>query len=165
MTETTLSLSDVPWEATQVADWLTDGKPELGWRGDSRLSLRVGVLTAQRNGNHAGRFRTAGTVLARRYEVWRHNEDGTDTLILHRQLNAWHELIPALVQIDPRTPGHKDAFTQVAKANEREHKAAADAVKEAHGEATEHLWKLVADRNNGRTTFRGMPGSNPDKQD
>lgn len=163
---TDISLSDVPYEATLLADWLVQGKPTLGWRGDPRLELRIGVLQAQKNGNdRKGRFRTAGEVLARRYEVWRHNEDGTDTNILSRKLTDFADIIPALVQIDPRTPGHVGTIERIEKENKLRDKHAADAVQEAHGEATEHLWKLVADRENGRTTFRGMPGSNPDKQD
>lgn len=165
MTTPSIELSDVPYEATQVADWLTDGKPELGWRGDPRLSLRIGIVSAQRAGHHRGRYRRAGEVLGRNYQVFRHNEDGTDTSILSRRLDQWHEIIPALVQLDPRTPGHVPTMQRVERANAIEHKQRDDEFREAHGEATEHLWKLVADRQNGPSTFRQIPGRNPDKQE
>lgn len=165
MTTTDLTMSNLPYEVELVADWLVMGKPELGWKGDPRLSLCVGVITMHKAGpDRRGTYRRKGEVVARNLQVFRHNEDGTDTNILSRKLDAWHDIIPSLVQLDPRNPGHVDTMTKVEKANAIVDKANSTAVAEAHGEAAEHLWKLVADREHGKTTFRQMPGSNPDKQ-
>lgn len=162
---TDLSLSDIPYEATTVADALTQGDPVHGWKGDPRLSLHVGVIRAAQDGVYHGKFRRRGDVIGKCYQVMRHNEDGTDLPILQRRLDQWHEIIPAMVQIDPRTPGHVDTMTRVERANTLEEKHRSDDFQEAHGEATEHLWKLVSDRQNGRNTTRQVPGRNPGKQD
>jgi hypothetical protein len=164
MASQTISATEVPYEGQLVADWLVNGKPELGWRGDPRLELRLGILTAAKHGRRNGRYFRKGDVVAYRYEVWRHNEDGTDAEILHRAAKDWHEIIPALVQLDPRTPGFKDTMTTLTAHNDKVDAERGQAIRDAHGEMTEHLWKLYADRNFGRTTFRGMPGRNPDKQ-
>jgi hypothetical protein len=165
MTTTDIATSFVPWEAHELAGWLADGKPELGWRGDPRLELRIGVLTMHRNGlDRTGRFRRAGERLAWRYEIWRHNEDGTEGEILHRTESQFNEIIPELVKLDPRTPGHVPTMDLLEAHNKIVDKSKSDTIKEAVGEHVEHLWKLVADRTNGRTTFRGLPGRNSDRQ-
>lgn len=161
----TISLdTQLPAEAHMLADWLTDGKAELGWRGDPRLELRLGVLTAASHGRSHGRFFRKGDIVAYRYEVWRHNEDGTDTEVIHRAAKDWHEIIPELVQLDPRTPGHVDTMTKIEAANKAQESANTRAFNDAYGEMTEHLWKLVSDRQDGPNTFRQMPGRNPDRQ-
>jgi hypothetical protein len=162
---TSLAELSETYEGRLLADWLTKGKPELGWRGDPRLELRLGVLEAAKAGTRKGKYYRKGDIVAYRYEVWRHNEDGTDAEVLHRAAKDWHEIIPALVQLDPRTPGHVDTMTHIEKYNEKIDRDKGRAIAEARGEMTEHLWKLMADRRNGPSTFRQMPGSNPDKQD
>ena len=159
MTATGLTLSDVPWEVTQVADWLTEGKPELGWRGDMRLELHIGVVQAAQTGLYRGIWRRKGEVIGRNLQVMRHNEDGTYKPILSRRVEAWHEIIPALVQIDPRTPGHVGTMERVEKANEIEHKHAADAIRDAKGEMAEHMLALVQEHVGGRLTHRQVGGS------
>lgn len=156
----------MPYEAEQMADWLTDGKPELGWRGDPRLSLHVAVISAGQTGysQKVGRYVSAGQALGYRYEVWRHLEDGTDERIITVDMNELHTLLPKLCQMDPRSPGFVDQFEAASKANDQAHADRARDLREAHGEMTEHLFKLWHDRNNPKTTFRQMPGSNPDKQ-
>ena len=157
-------LSDVPYEIERLADDLTDGNAAFGWRGDPRLELHIGVLAADRNTNVNGKFVSKGQVLARNIQVWRHCEDGTMQHVITRRIELAHEILPELVQMDPRTPGFRSSADVVI-----DHNAKVDAEKEyaigqAQGEMVEHLWKLTADRQNGKTTFRGMPGSNPDKQ-
>lgn len=150
-----MPVSEAPFEAQQLSEWLVKGKPELGWRGDPRLSLHIGILTAKTHGrsHKTGRFHRAGDVVAYRYEVWRHNEDGTDTELFHREAKDWHQIIPKLVGLDPRTPGHVDTATEIETNNAKIEKDKTTAYREAHGEMAEHLWKLVADRQNGRSTF------------
>ena len=142
-----------------LAQWLVKGKPELGWRGDPRLSLHIGVLVAAKNGTRAGKHYRKGDVVAFRYEVHRHNEDGTDTEILHRAAAQWHEIIPALIDIDPRTPGFKPTMDKVEAANKIEHREAEYAMEQAYGEANEHLWNIVREREGGKTFFGQVQGS------
>lgn len=160
-----LALADVPYEATLLADWLVLGKPELGWRGDPRLSLRIGIVKAASAGVYHGKSRRQGDVIARRYEIWRHNEDGTDTNILYRKFSEFDTIIKDLIKLDPRTPGFVDSMTRTLQANEREHKASATAIGEAKGEAIEHLWSIVQRERHGRLTHRGIPGRDPNRQD
>jgi len=157
----TIDLANVPWEAQEVDRWLRDGNPTLGWRGDPRLSLAVGVLTASRNGvdPRTKKFHRAGDVLARRYEVVRHCEDGTDQRIMQRPLTKLHEIIPALNGIDPRTPAFEPVMDVVEREDAQKQKDVEYKIGQAIGEQREHLWKLVADRQNGLTTFRQMGGS------
>jgi hypothetical protein len=156
----------MPYEAQQMDVWLRDGNPTLGWRGDPRLYLSMGYMTATRNGvdPKTKRYAHIGDILAMRWEVWRHNEDGTDLRLFSRQAEALTDIIPTLIGIDPRTPGHEPTMDKVEREDAIVQKERATAIGEAHGEAAEHLWKLVADKTNGPSTFRGMPGRNPDKQ-
>jgi len=144
--------TNIPYEATQVDRALRAGDPAHGWKGDARLELRIGVVEM---GGRTGR----------RYEVWRRNEDGTNTALLQRKLQDWHTIIPKLVEMDPRTPGHVPTMDRVEKANKIEHKARADDIKEAHGEHMEHLWSILQERTAGRLTHRQVGGSDerPDR--
>jgi hypothetical protein len=166
MAATIDQIGGIPHIAQELDGWLKNGKPELGWRGDPRLELRIGVLQAQATGvdPHTKRWQRQGDTVAWRWEIWRHNEDGTDTRILQRPADKMTELIPELIRCDPRTPGFEPVMDRVEKAEAAVERERSRRIQEAVGEQTEHLWKLVADRQNGKTTFRGMPGSNPDKQ-
>lgn len=157
-------LSDVPYEMEVLADDIVNGKPTLGWRGDPRMSLHIGVVAAAANGQHNGKFVCRGQVIGRNLQVWRHCEDGKDRLIISKGLDAVHEIIPSLCKMDPRSPGFEDTHDAVVANNAKVDADRAYDVQQAIGEMTEHLWHLTADSQNGRTTFRGMPGSNPDKQ-
>ena len=157
---------DMPYEAQEIDRWLREGQPTLGWRGDPRLSLHIGVQKANRFGydERARKVCRVGDVVAWCWEVWRHNEDGTDLRLLQRAGSKVVEIIPALIKMDPRTPGFETVMDTVEREDAKVQKDKAYAIGQAHGEHAEHLWKLVADVQNGRSTFRGMPGSNPDKQ-
>jgi hypothetical protein len=96
--------------------------------------------------------------------VWRHTEDGEDVQLLSRPLEQWQDVIPTLVTMDLDSPMYKDVMDHVVDHNDRLEAERGVAIREAVGEQTEHLWKLVADRQNGRTTFRALPGSDPARQ-
>lgn len=157
-----IALSDMPYEATVLADDLVDGNPAFGWKGDPRLYLQVGVLTAAKTGQRNGKWYKEGEMMARRYEVWRHNEDGTDLRILSRDLTHLHEILPALVKIDPRTPGHEATMDRIERENAVIDKHREQAIGEAVGEMTEHLWNVVSERENGKQTHFQVGGSRDD---
>lgn len=159
-----ITLDSLPHELRQLDVWLRTGKPELGWRGDPRLELLIGVLTASKNGVFKGKSYRKGDVVGYRAEVHRHNEDGTDTPILQRKIEEWHTIIPELVKIDPASPMFRSTHDLVVEHNDRLERERGRDIAEARGEMTEHLWKLVSDRQNGPNTFRGIPGRNPAKQ-
>lgn len=157
----TLDSSIVPQEAREIDRWLREGNPTLGWRGDPQLSLQLGVLLANKFGydDRAKRVLRKGDVAAIRWEVWRHTEEGKDTRILQRPVTDLVGVIPALIGVDPRTPGHENAFDKLEKEDAQVQKDKSYAIQQAHGEHAEHLWKLVADTENGKTTFRQIGGS------
>ncbi len=161
------TLSEMPYEAEVLADQLTDGKPELGWRGDPRLSLVVGVISAGKTGysSRVGRYVTVGQAIGYRYEVWRHCEDGEDRRILSKPMDKLHEVLPELCKMDPRSPGFVDSFVQAEKDSDKAHAEAGYRIREAQGEMAEHLFALWHDRNNPQHTFRQVGGSDerPDR--
>lgn len=159
-----LTVDSIPPEIARLEHEVVNGFPEHGWRGDARLSVQLGVLKAAQGGTKDGRWYDKGEVIALRVEVWRHNEDGTDTTILQRPLERWSEIIPALVEIDPASPMFRDTMDRVEKHNDALHKQKGQAVREAHGEMVEHLWSIVDERRNGRHRFRQMPGRDPARQ-
>ena len=82
-----LDITNAPAEAQQVAAWLQNGKPELGWRGDPRLHLVIGQIIAAKSGrDRSGRFFHKGAVVGIVLEVRRENEDGSDKQILVRPI-------------------------------------------------------------------------------
>lgn len=160
---TQIALPDVVHD---VDRWLREGKAEVGWRGDPRLSLEIGLIKTHKAGfcEKTKRYQRAGDVIGWRFEVHRHTELGKDEIILALKGEELYSIFDKLIDIDPNTPGWEPVIDRVMREDERMHAERERAIAEARGEQMEHLWALVGDRQNGRTTFRGMPGSNPEKQ-
>lgn len=148
------TISEVPWEAQELADDLTRGKPEIGWKGDPRLELRIGYITAAHSGysNIAKRHVNAGDPVDWRYEVWRHNEDGKDTPISRWRPDEFHTILTDLVAMDPRTPGHEDAHVVNQRHMKAAHRENARQIREAFGEMAEHRLSIEQHIQNGRLT-------------
>jgi hypothetical protein len=160
---------ELPREVHILDEYLRRGYPTLGWRGDPNLYLIMSVITTQKGGYQVdpdgkSRFHRVGDKVGWCWQVMRHCETGEDEPILQAKGTELHRIIPRLIQMDPRTPGFEDVMDKVEREDALVHKHKQQAIAEAEGEAREHLWALVSDRQNGRTTFRGMPGSNPDRQ-
>lgn len=155
--------SFVPWEAQELATWLTDGKPEVGWRGDARLELRIGVLVADRPGvsPESGRALRKGDVAARRYEVWRNNPDGTEKRIGAWPLDRFHEVLADLIKMDPETPGHKNVLDRIDAANREADARKEREFREIAGPMMEHAMLLAHDTSQPQHTFYGIPGRGP----
>ncbi len=155
MTTQVSHLSDMPYEAEVLADKLVEGDGIIGWKGDPRLSLFCGILAAPKTGysQRAGRYVREGEVLARRWEVWRHNEDGTDTRLMSRPLEKLHEIIPELCEMDPRNPGHTKVMDRVEKHNEKVDADKEYAIGQVIGEMTEHLWNVARTHISGEHHF------------
>ena len=149
-----LDIKNAPAEAQQVAAWLQNGKPEVGWRGDPRLFLVIGQIIAAKSGyDHHGKFFHKGAVLGIVLEVRRHNEDGTEKQILVRPVAKWYEIIPALIGADPRTPGFEPVMDRVERDAEAQEKRKSEEFQDAWGEITEHMWNVSNERLNGKTFF------------
>jgi len=151
-------VSDMPYEAEVLADKLTMGDGIIGWKGDPRLSLFCGIIAAPKTGysNRAGRYVREGEVLARRWEVWRHNEDGTDTRLISRPLHLLHEIIPELCEMDPRNPGHTGVMDRIEKHNEKVDAEKEYAIGQVVGEMTEHLWNVARTKLTGVEHFHAV---------
>lgn len=153
--------SDFGWvraDAPELDRKLREGDG-IHWSGDPDLDLRQGVVEEMRSG------RPTGKIVARRWEVWRHCEDGVDRMIGHWRMEEFDRILYDLATMragaEGRTTG---AVDRIDKANDANEKRVWEKGRDAYGEMLEHLAKLWHDRNNPKTVFRGMPGSNPDKQ-
>lgn len=146
-------------EAPELDRKLREGD-NLFWKGDPRLSLAMGVLTAKRSGydNKVERTVRKGDILARRYEVWRHNEDGTDTLVGHWRLEEFDRIILDLVAMDPRTPGHVPVEERLAKADAELEKRKSEEFREVAGPMIEHVMLIAHDTTQPKHTFRQVGG-------
>lgn len=160
-TKTGLQLSDVPYECVVLDNQLRQGVSTLGWRGDPRLYLEVGVITSNNTGysRKVGRVVRHGEVLGRQLIVMRHCETGKDEILMRRKMEDLHKIIPQLITSDPRTPGFEDVMDTVEREDAAKQKQVATDIFEARAECAEHLWALVGDRQNGRTTHRQVGGS------
>jgi hypothetical protein len=114
----------------------------INWTGDPRLDLRIGVLTNRKTGKEG-----------RRLEVWRSNEDGSESLVGHWLPREQAHVCYDLARMRPERPGHVSILDVIDKHNaELEAKASADFI-DAMLPAAEHAARLFHDQNNPRNTF------------
>lgn len=135
------------------------------WQGDPKLELRMGILTAKVTGYHAQCKRNVrkGEVIARRYEVWRHTELGTDEMLGHWTLEEYDRILVDMAGMRLDSPGHVDTGSKVDANNDAVTDAAATEYAEHLGEMGEHLGKLYHDRTQPKNVFRQMPGTRDDE--
>jgi len=151
---------DFGWIRADAAD--LDRKLRTGdgiqWPGDPDLDLRQGVVEEVLWG------RPTGKIVARRWEVWRHCEDGIDRIVGHWRLEEFDQIIFDLARMRAESAGHEDVIERIERADATVEKANTDKFRDNYGEMLEHMSKLWHDTHEGRNVFRGMPGRNPDKQ-
>lgn len=148
--------------------WIRGDAPDLDrklregdgiqWVGDPDLDLRQGVVEKMISG------RPTGEIVARRWEVWRHCEDGIDRLIGHWRMEEFDRILFDLARMRPDAPGHEDAVARIEKANDANESRIMQGARDSLGEMLEHAAKLHHDTTGPRNVFRGIPGRNPDKQ-
>lgn len=152
--------SDFGWVRADASD--LDRKLREGdgiqWSGDPDLDLRQGVVEEMRSG------RPTGKIVARRWEVWRHCEDGVDRIIGHWRMEEFDRILFDLARMRAEAPGHVDVVESIDKGNAATEAAIWQKGHDAYSEMMEHMLKLWHDRNNPKNVFRGMPGLNPEKQ-
>jgi len=146
--------------------WLREGKRELGWRGDPRLWLEIGLIETHQYGfcEKTKQFQRPGDVIGWQWQVWRHTELGKDEIILTLKGHELPFMFDKLVSMDPRTPGFQPVMERVESEDAVVQKHKQDAIAEARGEQMDHLWRLVEERRNGRHTTYQVPGSDPERQ-
>lgn len=149
-----------PHEATVVADQLRLGAPTLGWRGDMRLFLRIGYyISPKDHWTEHNKFFRKGDIVGHFFEVWRWNEDGTIERVSTWPLDKVHEIIPDLIRMDPRTPGHEQIMDRVERNNDLADRAAERRLEDAHGEMLEHMYSIAQEMLVGRPTTRFARGA------
>lgn len=152
-------------EAANLERQLQEGDG-IHWAGDPRLELRMGIVECRRGhyNEDLGRWVSKGEIVARAYEVWRNNEDGTSKMIDRFRVEDFDKILITMAGLRLDAPGHVGTLDQIDAHNDAIEAAASQAFKDAAGEASEHLAKLVHDTSGPKNVFRGMPGLNPDKQ-
>jgi len=152
--------NDFGWVRADAAD--LDRKLREGdgihWSGDPDLDLRQGVIEKTRSG------RPTGEIVARRWEVWRHCEDGIDRMIGHWRMEEFDRILFDLARMRADSPGHEDVVDVIERKNDENEKRIWGQWRDKQGEMMEHLAKLYHDRTQPKNVFRGMPGRNPEKQ-
>lgn len=114
----------------------------INWTGDPRMWLGIGVLENRRTGK-----------TGRRLEVWRTNEDGTETLIAHWLPAEQHRILYDLANMRVDRPGHVSIEDRIDRHNDALQETLAQKAREEMFETLEHALKLDHDRNNPRTKF------------
>lgn len=114
----------------------------MGWPGDPRMWLGIGVLENRRTGK-----------VGRRLEVWRTNEDGSETLVAHWLLAEQHRVIYDLARMRADAPGHVPVEDVIDAHNAAMEKKASDKAQDEMLETLDHALRLDHDRNNPRNKF------------
>lgn len=137
----------------------------IHWAGDPDLDLHVGIVCAKRAGiDKAGIYRRAGDVVARRYEVWRHCEDGADRMIGHWRLEERDQIIMDVARMRGALEGRAQlAEDEIDTNNAAIEQAKADEYLETAYPLLEHALELDHDRTEGKNVFRQVGGFRDDE--
>lgn len=137
----------------------------LVWKGDPSLWLGYGVLTAPKRMQHpvTGRWLNKGDLIAKRYEVWRHTEEGLDVFVNHWKMDEYGRILFDIAGqkagFEGRAPSAEE---RIDKNNAAVEKRATDAFRDSYAAMYEHMHSIVQERTQGRLTHRGVGGSNED---
>lgn len=126
----------------------------MGWPGDPMLSLHIGIRTAKKSGfdKNIGRWVRAGDEVARRYEVWRHCEDGVDRIIGAWKMEDHGQIIFDLAMLRMDAPNHELTIDKLEASDARREKENSDKFAEAAGPALDHLASIKRELD-GRNFF------------
>lgn len=120
--------------------------------GDPDLELRMAIIERRKYGRPDG-------IVARRYEVWRHCEDGQERMIGHWRLEEFGQILQDVALMSAAARGRAPGVEErIDKANAEVEKAQTDQFVDAVGETLEHALRLHHDTENPRNIFRGIPG-------
>lgn len=114
----------------------------MAWPGDPRMYLAIGVLENKVTGKRG-----------RRLEVWRVNEDGSETMIAHWLPAEQHRVIYDLTRMRVESPGHEDVLDRIDRHNKAKQDALDAAARDSMMETLDHAIRLHHDRNNPRNKF------------
>lgn len=127
----------------------------LMWAGDPRLDLRIAIASAPRAMLHpiTQRRVRAGDELFRRYEVYRHNEDGTEESIGHWRIEEFDRILFDVVGMKASYEGKReDVISRIDAANAEVERKNSDTFRDAYGTMLDHSYRLAH-------TLAGEPGT------
>lgn len=107
---------------------LKNGDPAIGWRGDPRLSLQVGQIVTQK-----------GVLIAEKLEVWRHNEDGSDTCLSWWEMHELGRVLWDLRLMDMHSPAYEPALERIDRHNSHTDAERGTEIRDRYGEIAEHF--------------------------
>lgn len=125
----------------------------FGWPGDDRMWLGVGVIEDRATGK-----------TGRRLEVWRHNEDGTDTIIGHWLPREQHMICYELAQMRADSPGHVPVVERIDAHNKKIEDQRSREYRDHMGALLEHAAHLAHDLNEPKNKFYGIKESLPEEK-
>lgn len=124
------------------------------WTGDPRLELRIGILKEKATGR-----------TARRYEVWRHCEDGSDQRIGTWRMDEYGQILHDLAVMRAGAEGREvSVLDRIDTHNAKIEKANADKYKDAAGVILDHGARLLHDTTQPKQTFRQVGGLRDEKK-
>lgn len=158
--------ADLDWVRADAEDLdrkLREGDGIL-WAGDPDLELRQGVVQAQRRVQHpkTGAWLNRGDIIARRWEVWRHCEDGVDRKIGGWRMEEFDRILMDIAGMRLGAPNTTPVLDRIDAANAEMEAKASKLYRDAMGEALEHGAKLFHDTTFGPNTFRQVGGLRDD---
>jgi hypothetical protein len=127
----------------------------LGWPGDPRLYLAIGVVRGKNP--RTGQYGTG-----RRYEVRRENEDGTDTFIAGWRLEEFDRILFDLAPLRMGNPGHVDTTDLIDAENKVIEDRVSREIRDNLGAAMEYGAHLIHDRTEPGNVFRQVGGFRDD---
>ena len=150
-------------EAPELERKLQEGDGIL-WQGDPNLELGMetysapvtGWFTIPTTGKQV--YVQKGDILARRYAVYRHCEDGTTQRIGHWRLEDFDRILMDIAPMRLDAPNRESTIDRIDRENAEAERDNDRAVMDAMGAGLEYTLKLDHDINQGRNVFRGMPG-------
>lgn len=114
----------------------------IHFTGDPRLYIQIGVLTdrvTRREG--------------RRIEVWRLNEDGSNSMVGHWLPAEQHRIIYDLAGMRADAPGHVSTVDRIDAHNRAKEEADSQAAVEQMFETLDHAVRIHHEQNNPRQKF------------
>ena len=131
-------------EWRELAGKITGGDG-YGWPGDDRMYLQIGEL-----------HRSDGKV-GRRLEVWRLNEDGSDTMVAHWLPSEQHMVCWELARMRVDSPGHEDVVDRIDAHNDAHEAEISRRYRDGMGALLDHALHLAHDTSGeAKNTFYGM---------
>lgn len=125
---------------------------------EQRMRLGDGVFSGDPRLDLMMREVRKGALTGRRYEVWRHNEDGSYTMVGHWRLEEYDRILLDLATMRAESPGHVPVTESIDRANAVIEAHNSKVFRDSYGEALDHGARLFHERTQGKTRFRQVGG-------